>query len=302
MAGDQEQHRGREPLGLGQTVAVHLARQQFRQQVRTRCDATRLEAVAHEVTERQGRGLGPLLDAGVAAGLVHGDHVVRPRPQPGSVQERHPEQIADHRDRERGRERLDQFGRARLCEAVDGRRCDRDDARTQRLIHAREERTIHERPHAGVLGGFQLEQRMALVGRERGEVRGRLRQPGLGPSHAMQDLAPEAAVAQQCGDVVVAGEAPLVVLRPAEHTACVVQRCVSRIGIRHERGIARVEVEHAGGRLEAARGWDRDHRGRPGVPGGALRSRSKTSARIIVAGGKFGYHVSRVSRCASEAE
>jgi hypothetical protein len=78
----------------------------------------------------------------------------------------------------------------------------------------------------------------------------RLRPAEFFPAHDVGDLPPKASVAQQRVHIVVAGEIPLVLFVPPEGGRMRMHRCVTGIGIAIEAGIAGIERQAAGGRVE----------------------------------------------------
>ena len=81
--------------------------------------------------------------------------------------------------------------------------------RTESLDLAREERGIDEPAQAGVHRGLDFEQGMFFELVERREMRGWLGPAELRAGGKVEDLASEAAVAEEGADVLVAGEAPV---------------------------------------------------------------------------------------------
>lgn len=168
-----------------------------------------LEEVAHVSAERDGCSYGAILNGAVATGLIHGDHVVRPCEdlRPHVVGDA--EKSGDDHDGDRFGEGRDQVGGSLCGELVDQFVRQTLHFRTESLDLTREERRIDEPAQAGVHWGFDFEQGVFFEFVERREMRG-----CFGPSEflaggKMEDLASEAAVAEEGADVLVAGEAPV---------------------------------------------------------------------------------------------
>ena len=98
---------------------------------------------------------------------------------------------------------------------------------------------------------------MALERVERGKMRFRLGPAQFRPAHPVQDLATEAAVAQQRRHIGVPGEAPETVVLPEEHGRGRVDRGIGAIGVVEETWVARVQAN------AAPSGVNRRKHGRP---------------------------------------
>ena len=90
-------------------------------------------------------------------------------------------------------------------------------------------------------GGLELEKRMLFERVEGSQVRGRLRPTQLLARRDVEDLPPEAPVAQERVHIVVSGEAPVAEFLPKKNGAIIPPSRVKRIGILDERGIAGIE-------------------------------------------------------------
>ena len=115
------------------------------------------------------------------------------------------------------------------------------DPRRKALDLTRYEGPIDEIAQARMFGRLKLQQRMAFDIEERLQMRRRLAPAELLSARHMQNLPPEAPVAQQRGDLRMAGEAPESVLLPKECRRRGADGAISGIGIIEEGGFARIK-------------------------------------------------------------
>ena len=177
------------------------------------------------------------------AELVHRHHPMRPVEQLRPQGARDAKEVGDHGDGDRGRESLDQLRRAVSREGVDPRMGERGDAGRELLDLAGDEGAIDEVSEPRVLGRLHFQDRAALERVERRQMGLRRRPAEFVAAHDMQDLAAEAAVAQQRRDVGVRGKAPKTVVLPEEDGRGGADRGIGRIRVVEEGGIAGIEAD-----------------------------------------------------------
>ncbi len=156
MSGDQQQIAGGDDLFLGELIAGLLDRDQARHQILAGVRAAPLDEIAQVPAQPQA-GLHPFLEAiGRLAG-ERNEGVQRLRQQrrrPAELRlvlDRHTEQAADHRDRQRVGEVGDHVEPALLGDLVEQRINQRRDAGFQRLHHLRGERLADQSAKPGVI-------------------------------------------------------------------------------------------------------------------------------------------------------
>ena len=113
--------------------------------------------------------------------------------------------------------------------------------RTESLDLAREERGVDEPAQAGVNGGFDFEQGVFFESVERREVRGYFGPAEFRAGGKVEDLASEAAVAEEGTDLVIASKTPVTEFLPVEDGAFGAELGVKRIRVLDKIRITRVE-------------------------------------------------------------
>jgi hypothetical protein len=161
----------------------------------------------------------------------------------GAVSTGNAYQLGDDGDRDRRREFADQLRRAAPLEPVDQPVGEVRDARGEPFDLARQKGAVDQRAQPRVLRRLEFEQGVPLHRVKGLEMLRGLRPPQALAAHHMQDLPAEPAVAQQCGDLGVASEAPEAIVLPEKDRGRGADHVVSGVRIVEERGIAGVEPD-----------------------------------------------------------
>ena len=180
--------------------------------------------------EVAGGGVGGVLDRAVAAGLVHGDHGVRPGEEVGRGLLRDAEEAGDDADRQRLGEGGDEVESVR--EGVDELGGDGGDVGGEAGDAAGGEGAQDEAAQAGVAGRLAVEHRAVVEAVEVGKVSRALGFQRFG------QLAAEAAVAEEGRDLGVAGGAGEAVVLPEEERAGAAGAVVEGVGVLDEGRVA----------------------------------------------------------------
>ena len=243
VSGVEKEDGGGDEFVVGEGSAVVVAGgEELREEVVAGMTATFGQVGTHVIAEGDGGGDGAVFDAAVAAGLIHGDHVVGPGEDLRGHVGGDTEKAGDDHDGNGFGEGFDEVGGMVGFELVDELVGEGFDLRAEAFDLAGEEGGIDEAAEAGVDGGLEFEEGMffeCVEGREAGG--------GFGPAEflaggAVENLASEAAVAEEGADVFVFGEAPEVVeIGPAEDGGFGAEFGVEGVGVLDERLVAGVE-------------------------------------------------------------
>ena len=159
MSGVEEQDRGRDEFVFGQGGAVLIAGgQKLREKILAGGGAAFGEESEHVSAESNSGGDGAVFHSTVAKGLIHGDHVVRPREDLRGHVIGHAEEAGDDHDGNRFGEGGGEISRSLPGEAVDQLVRQSFDVWPVPLDLARKKRWINEPAEAGVHGWFDFEQ------------------------------------------------------------------------------------------------------------------------------------------------
>ncbi len=228
--------RGGEQLDLVELVPRFLGRDQAGEQIVARRRAALRDEAAEVVGQRLPGGDAAAPDLGIRSEpdqVEAARDVEAPPLEALVVLDGHAEHLADHHDRNRVRELLDEVHRAARGHTVEQAVDDLLDPWPQSLDHARRERLADEPAQPRVIRRIAVEHRQAHRGHGGAEARG----------HEGRDrFLGQARVAQRRHHVVVPRQHP-----EAERTVMDgilgAQAVVRRVGIRHERRIHRVELD-----------------------------------------------------------
>ena len=239
VTGHQQQDAGREQLLLVQLVTRLLGGDERRQQVAARRGAALGDEAPEVVGEGATRRHAALTHLGVRRQqdrVEAARDVETPALEALVVRHRDAQHLADHDDRQRIGELLDQIHRVVVVhlrqEAID----DLLDVRPEHLHHARGEGLAHETAQPGVIGRIAVQHRQPESGRN-----GR---PEAGRHKGRQRLLGQARITQDRDHVFVAGQDPEA-QRAVVHRVLGAQAVVHRVGIRQELRIHRVELHRA---------------------------------------------------------
>ena len=238
MAGDEEQHAGRDQLVLAQLVARFLGGQELAQQIGARMAPTLGQQAAEVFAERMARGAAALDDlaVGVQAERIEAARDVgRPLAHRVGVLGGRAEQLADHRHRQRVGEVGDDVHRRAVLHQVEPSLDDRADARLQAVDDAAREGLADERAQARVGG------RVAKDHRTRHALGIVAVDPGEGGA---EPFAAEARVAHHRHHLVIARHDP-VALGAAVDRVFGAQAAIERVGVGPELAARRVEHDLA---------------------------------------------------------
>lgn len=176
---------------------------------------------------------------------------------------RNPQQLGDHRDRERLGDRRDQIELTRAGDRVDQPVGQALHGLAHRLNHARGERLRDEAPNPRVIGRLHVQDAVVDQVPERIVRRGRRGVAHLLVGRQVQVGAPEPPIPQQRVDVVEPRHEPVVGGLVVEHPALFAEPFVDGVGVRDEPDVVRVEAERSGNDVEihpatvAFRRWPR---------------------------------------------
>ena len=242
MAGVEKKDGGGDEFVAGERRAVRVVRgEELGEKVVLRMTAPLGEVGAHVFAERDGGGDSAVLHGAVAAGLIHGDHVVGPSEDLRGYVRRNAEEAGDDHDRHRFSEGFDKVGGAVGGKLVDEFVGECFDLRTQTLDLARQERGVDECAQPGMDRWFEFEKRVLFKLAKRREAGGWFRPAEFFAGGEVEDLTSEAAIPEERADVVMAGEAPQIKLLPAKGWKPGAPLRVERVGILHEIRVARAQ-------------------------------------------------------------
>ena len=253
MAGDQEQHAGREQLVLAELVPRLLGGDEAGEQVGARRGASLGDEGAEILGQGSSRPCPTLRHVRFRRqeeGVQAPRDVQTPLLETLPIRRRDAEHLADHDDRKGIGEVLDEVHPARALHGVEETVDDLLDPGTQHLYDARGERLVDEAAQARVVGRVAHEHRQTH--RRRGST-------VAGGYEGLDAFLAQARIAQHAHHVFVAGEDPEPE-RAAMHRIVGAQAMVGGIRIRHELGIHRVELHlgHGAAKLPLGGGAVKD--------------------------------------------
>lgn len=239
VPGVEQEDRGGHQLVGGHRRAVGIPRlEQAREDVVARCRSAFCEQPTHVGAEGLGGRHGAILDAAVAPHLIDGDHIVRPGEELRRHGRGHAEEVGNDEDGDVACEDIEQVGLPSILEAIDELVGDALDVPTEQLDAPRDEWWIDHGAEPRVRRRFEFEQGVLLEGQEGRQVRVGFGPAEFGAGAAVEDLAPEAAIAKQRVDGVEAGEAGVAERGPDYRLAGIAEVGVGRVRVPPEVGIA----------------------------------------------------------------
>lgn len=247
VAGVEEEDGGGDEFVVGERSAFFVASgEELGEEVVGGLAASVGEVGTHVLTEGEGGGDGAVFHGAVAAGLIHGDHVVGPREDLRGHVGGHAEKAGDDHDGNGLGEGFYQVGAAGGLELVDEVVGELFDLWTQAFDLAGEEGRVDKTAEAGVDGRFEFEEGVFFELVEWGEVRWLLGPAEFFGGGEVEDLASETSVAEEGADILVAGEAPEVVeVGPAEDGGAGAPLGVIGVRVLDELRVARVQGDAA---------------------------------------------------------